>query len=653
MGLPQQIIGSRHRGTKKSSLVEISKRINSLAVVISKESVPEINLNRPDLLPSEILHGLSFAKGYKGPFKDRPKLFMEEFSDLINEIEGPISLRWLDGTVRTHLRNLEFTKGRFLEKLGQLHSISSDYISIRDSLPQETKFVNPSRYGPGPLRETKKSRDERTAQARIQVSEKMLDAILLLPNSSYIIDLLAISKESGRLAIESTAEQARSGLIEFYTSIYNNPENIWRYPPIIVGTLSDLGLVRSDNYRFQNFILKYAKFRSEDQWADLKFVAGVGLTALPIVLGAAGILVAALGDLALGSHSAWQSYEKIQQYQLALKSQNFGTGQPFTNDPENYGSFGLELAFAFLSAFEVLKLAKGIKFAGKSLPAPMKGDRPTTNGGGNLESEIKVIGNGLSEIGSNSINQNGLRIQDSLESPIDSVRRLSGTEGVVAPEFNSSTTRPKGFEASPRQRGLKKPRREVKPETRRRRELKRYKELEEQGIEATAYRREARPRQHKITKAEQLTGISLDEVYRRRIRGKTPPKHLTIKAQRELKLGEPDPALGESLGDVLSDGLGQADHIVAVERIRQFPGFEQLTEVNQISVLNLEVNFVTLSPQANRSKGAKSFLEWTHHEELGVPVNRIFKENMLRKEQKIIPKIQRLIDQLLQQQWKY
>jgi len=67
-------------------------------------------------------------------------------------------------------------------------------------------------------------------------------------------------------------------------------------------------------------------------------------------------------------------------------------------------------------------------------------------------------------------------------------------------------------------------------------------------------------------------------------------------------------------------------------------------------VLNMQGNFIAMSPTANQSRGARSFGEWTRHEELGLPVDETFRQQMIAREEELRPIIQESIDQLLREQ---
>lgn len=90
-----------------------------------------------------------------------------------------------------------------------------------------------------------------------------------------------------------------------------------------------------------------------------------------------------------------------------------------------------------------------------------------------------------------------------------------------------------------------------------------------------------------------------------------------------------------------------ADHIVPMKRIAEMDGFDALSFDDQLLVLNNPDNFIGLSRSANRSRGARHFSEWTKHEQLGIEVNPVFRQEMILKERQLEGQLQQQIDDLL------
>ncbi|MED3244664.1 hypothetical protein P4374_33935, partial [Bacillus thuringiensis] len=94
-------------------------------------------------------------------------------------------------------------------------------------------------------------------------------------------------------------------------------------------------------------------------------------------------------------------------------------------------------------------------------------------------------------------------------------------------------------------------------------------------------------------------------------------------------------------------GSLEADHIVSMDRIANMDGFGNLTEKQQLEVLNNPENFTGLSKSANTSKQSKSYEEWTHYKK-GTPdeieVSPDFRSKMITREKQLERILQKKID---------
>lgn len=102
----------------------------------------------------------------------------------------------------------------------------------------------------------------------------------------------------------------------------------------------------------------------------------------------------------------------------------------------------------------------------------------------------------------------------------------------------------------------------------------------------------------------------------------------------------PDPALP---GKTITTPL-EADHIVSMDKISKMAGFGELTEKQQLEVLNNPENFVGLSKTANTSKGAKSYEEWKEYKKENISVDSAFRKKMINKSNEMEGKLQKQID---------
>lgn len=75
-------------------------------------------------------------------------------------------------------------------------------------------------------------------------------------------------------------------------------------------------------------------------------------------------------------------------------------------------------------------------------------------------------------------------------------------------------------------------------------------------------------------------------------------------------------------------------------------GFDTLTKEQQIEVLNYKDNFIGLSEAANKSKGSKSYSEWTTYKKENIEVDSNFRTKMIEKEKQLEIDIQNQIDEI-------
>jgi hypothetical protein len=126
------------------------------------------------------------------------------------------------------------------------------------------------------------------------------------------------------------------------------------------------------------------------------------------------------------------------------------------------------------------------------------------------------------------------------------------------------------------------------------------------------------------------------------LRPKTPSKKIQDMAKKATVIGAPDPILP---GKII-EGTLNADHILPMDKITRMEGFDTLTMEQQKEVLNFEENFVFISEAANKSKGSKSYEEWTVYKKENIPVDPKFREEMITKSKELEKKLQKRIDDL-------
>ncbi|GAA3383330.1 hypothetical protein [Cryptosporangium minutisporangium] len=121
---------------------------------------------------------------------------------------------------------------------------------------------------------------------------------------------------------------------------------------------------------------------------------------------------------------------------------------------------------------------------------------------------------------------------------------------------------------------------------------------------------------------------------------------LTAWARRELPEGSPDPIVPGII--VSAKNPATVDHIVAVERLRQFFGFPQLTPANQARVLNYRPNLMAVSVEVNTRRGSRTFAEWEGIPGRNIPTDVL--QELRRREVALATELQELIQTLLAEQ---
>ncbi len=132
------------------------------------------------------------------------------------------------------------------------------------------------------------------------------------------------------------------------------------------------------------------------------------------------------------------------------------------------------------------------------------------------------------------------------------------------------------------------------------------------------------------------------------LRKRTPSQEIRDLVNEGKVLPFPDEALP---GLMVTKRL-HADHIVSMDTIASMEGFDQLSEDQQLEVLNNPKNFIGLSETANTSKGAKSYAEWTRYNKGGIDVDPAFRQDMMQEEIVVARVLQQQIDTLVGQNQK-
>lgn len=171
---------------------------------------------------------------------------------------------------------------------------------------------------------------------------------------------------------------------------------------------------------------------------------------------------------------------------------------------------------------------------------------------------------------------------------------------------------------------------------------KKARTAEEEGADGARNTRKPETSGRKITKEEYLN-----------LRKKTPTNDLRKQVNRGQPEATPEnPVKDDWLPGKERTGRLEADHIVSMKQITKMDGFGDLTEANQLKVLNNPDNFAGLSKSANTSKGEKSFSEWATYGSGAnkIDVNPELRQEMIERSNELTPKLQNQIYDLLRSQ---
>jgi hypothetical protein len=364
VALPSSIVTSQEQGIADFSFPAVVRRLTDVARVAYEDERYRnryAQLDRVVLNPDPwFISALSHVGSYREKSGDRTRAYLSDIHTLMEMIERGAH-DWLLTQLYLRVKELENLRIDLFSNIPQLHQAARDYIQRKEALPKEIRTVpGPSAYNEAQLLEveTAESQRERELQAIHQVNNKWLQILFSHPQREFLISQLAQSANAGQVALENAFLEAQSGIEEFCQEIKNKPDHVWRYPPIVIGTLVDLGILGMFDRLFLRFILDVARVRSADEWQTLYVVAGIAIAALSLFSGPASLILLTFADLILTGHAGWRDFERQHENDLAQAAQAFSKDQPFTDYPSEYGPLVLQAAAALLSAFQLPALIR-------------------------------------------------------------------------------------------------------------------------------------------------------------------------------------------------------------------------------------------------------------------------------------------------------
>ena len=149
-----------------------------------------------------------------------------------------------------------------------------------------------------------------------------------------------------------------------------------------------------------------------------------------------------------------------------------------------------------------------------------------------------------------------------------------------------------------------------------------------------------------LFKAAEGGQLEMTQAFYNMLRARTPNDAIRDFVNTAFKRGMADEALP---GLRVMERL-EADHIVAMKRITEMPGFGDLSYDNMLRVLNFKPNYTGLSKSANASKQDLTFAQWVRHDKLGINVDPAFRARMMAQEARLEPILQTFVQKLLKTQ---
>ena len=362
MTLPSGVVTFLERATADIVFPAVTKRLTKVARIAFegegfRDEYPQ--LDRGALRPNVSFKAvLSRMKEYQdGGDRTRPYL-----SDLYTMMATVENSNWSQQALDTQLRRLESQRIEILADVQQLHLAVREYVRLREQLPaveQEQIRVRTEVLE----FESARSVRERSQQARVQVNNKWVEVLFDHPRRYSLFAKIAESEAAANIALEGAFLDAHRGISKFRQTLKEHPHHIWRYPPLVVGTLADMRVLEEGGDIFRRFMLDIARLRSKDAWERLYSVAGINIGVLAIFAGPIAGITLTAADIALSGHAGWREFERQRENDYAQAAQAFANGQPFSDRPSNYGPVALEGAAVLLSAFELPKLIREARAA--------------------------------------------------------------------------------------------------------------------------------------------------------------------------------------------------------------------------------------------------------------------------------------------------
>ncbi|HET6898597.1 MAG TPA: hypothetical protein VFK70_09625, partial [Vicinamibacteria bacterium] len=501
------------------------------------------------------------------------------------------------------------------------------------------------------------------------------------PQGVSILYAYAVSAAKGTEMAEPLVNQAASATTDFLTELLGDADLVWRYVPLLAGGLARMGL--QDVEGFPDYVVDIGRVLGRSLAETVVNHLGLVLLCVGLVFtGPAGVVVVGALDLALSGAGVVQAYLREREQELAAGASDFLAADQRLAAPPDYSDTALASAAAFVSAFALLgpakqlltakrrfpeKLSKGRDWS-KKVPLDLRDRSQGFYPRAKLETQLDKSGatpsltatdmrgtrvNRSERVGSESerLTAQKMTKRGNALSPEEAARLgpgapreldleaapdVGGLEGTTAPfdPMDYNTIPVEDIDVATTRGGARRP-----PGDR----LVGKKDFELAPVanpkldDPNQFKRAKRGSGPVVTREEQVHGVFFRE---------SNPPELTEWARRELPDGSFDPLIPSVR--VEPGNLAEADHIVAVELIKQFPNFPLLSKEDQFFILHMRENLMPVSKRVNESRGSMPFSRWPGMK--GAPMPQKIRQAMIKRETELAALIQRRINELFHAQ---
>jgi hypothetical protein len=531
--------------------------------------------------------------------------------------------------------------------------------------------------------------------AAAESRKSLAEMVVVLFNHPREIEILTAYDRSPVAGLELASEligEAADAIDEFAGDLREDPEDVWRFAPLVHAGITRLGL--SDVKGFPEYAVDAGQVLGRSAAETVVTHLGLVLFCVGIVFtGPVGAVVVGVADLALTGAGGVLAYLRERQQDMAASASAFRAAGAKIADPSDYEDTKMAAAAALVSALSLLGPGKQLLKAksrkpgtlppGQTGPVLDPGDHSAgffpkskletavqKSGDTALLTKKEILENARATSQSERIGRQSdqltpqkLAANKKRLSAADAARLGPGAPRELAPEALDAARGTPARTGAP-QPGFDPLDYNVVPEDKLARDAAAGSAAGSRTGKAdlldkatmTARQQQAAkpdlgsmPRANEpgkaprrvISQEESVHGINLE--WERTIRKRTPSPEIQEWARRRLSPGDVDPLI-----PTLRVDAAVADHVVPVELIKQFPGFAQLDLEAQIRILNTPENFMAVSKRVNEARGSMPFSKWAGLP--GHPIPADIAAVMQRREKELAALLQQRIDDALRAQ---